>query len=269
MSKSVFQAATNPCTTGVPLFRKLRDSIELHKTRPMLSSVIVSYWRSKLEMTDDNMDENDDAPTEDPKLRVHISSSGSISDSNQVHNYLYRSDQLDFLNFYDFVQYTELERLVDQPKNTSESRLGVCKWFKLKVDHPLHETHSIALSNETFTCVHNKSPVPRIIGLSVPRKDSSEQYALFMLAHLKSHSLSNPLVSSDSTICKTFKKTHFSDKALTIMNNWEAIHECEDKREAERIQKSSQKLRPNKTLNDSIKPVDVDNDDPDIINLDS
>ena len=66
---------------------------------------------------------------------------------------------------------------------------------------------------------------------------ASPQYSLFMLAHFKPFSNESPLWDKDIGVNKAFEQFHFSTAAQEIMHNWEAIHECEDEQDAERLQK--------------------------------
>ena len=70
--------------------------------------------------------------------------------------------------------------------------------------------------------------------MSIPRHGSTH-YNLFLLAHFKPFSKECPLWDKELGVNKTFDQFHFSNTAQEIMHNWEAIHECEDKRDAERL----------------------------------
>jgi len=57
---------------------------------------------------------------------------------------------------------------------------------------------------------------------------------------------------------ETFKHFHFSTTAQQIMHIWEAIHECEDERDAERLRKQTACLQESSTLTNSLISNDVD-----------
>ena len=82
-----------------------------------------------------------------------------------------------------------------------------------------------------------------------------------MLAHFKPCSCDQPLITDNANINATFNQYEFDTRSLEIMRNWEEIHECEDKREAERIRKTSSKMKSSKILNESREAITYDSDD--------
>jgi gas vesicle protein len=79
-----------------------------------------------------------------------------------------------------------------------------------------------------------------------------------MLAHFKPFSKESPLWNKEIGVNETFKHFHFSTTAQQIMHNWEAIHECEDERDAERLRKRTACLQESSTLTNSLISNNVD-----------
>ena len=74
--------------------------------------------------------------------------------------------------------------------------------------------------------------VPRVMGMSIPRK-SDKGYRMFALAHFIPFDIDDPLLKPGQTVDDVFEDARFTDRHLQILNNWEAIHECQDERDAE------------------------------------
>ncbi len=101
--------------------------------------------------------------------------------------------------------------------------------------------------------------MPKTIGTSVPRPElNMEKYCLYILAHFHPFSATNPINFSDLSIKDVFSNTVFDSESKRIMKNWNAIHECEDEREKERMRKQSSSHQKTKThaknVEDSIPP---------------
>lgn len=246
------------------------DSISSHKTIPMLSSLLISHVKevhrthvqsSELGSNEDSgLEGNDDI--EQSRLRIETDKEGNLVESNQLTNYLYRADVLSGMSFFDFCQCVRLESKSRSKnvKNTPETRLGVLRRHGLKPGHPLSHTHELVehWSEERGEGV--RELVPRVIGLSIPRSTTGSAWALFVLAHFKPFSCDDPLVQEGDTIDKTYEEYQFSPKSRKIMENWEAIHECEDERDAERLRKQAQHMAIPKASNtDKFEDEDADN----------
>ncbi len=64
-----------------------------------------------------------------------------------------------------------------------------------------------------------------------------------MLAHFMPFSHMNPLQHKGETLKDMFCQTPFSNHSWSVMNNWNAIHECKDAQEAERLKKKDNVLK--------------------------
>jgi len=106
----------------------------------------------------------------------------------------------------------------------------------LKSSHPLHDTHHlIEHTNESRGEGHHEL-VPRVVGMSIPR-ETSVMWPLFVLAHFKPFSITQPLIPAGDSCDNVFHTYPFSDQNMKIIKNWNAIYECEDERDAERLRK--------------------------------
>ncbi len=100
--------------------------------------------------------------------------------------------------------------------------------------------------------------VPRIIGHKLPRT-SDPCYALFMLAHFKPFHLNVPLLHPADSVSGVFRTYSFSERAVRCMSNWEAMHECEDERDAERLRKRQSLTRSSQLVTNMFVHKDLDN----------
>ena len=100
--------------------------------------------------------------------------------------------------------------------------------------------------------------IPRVIGIQIPRRHNKSDYSVFMLAHFKPFSLLTPLLLKES-LMSVYNHFSFDSDSIKLMNNWEAIYECEDARDADRVKKREKMLRETKvSSNDTIEDFKVD-----------
>ncbi len=77
-----------------------------------------------------------------------------------------------------------------------------------------------------------------MVGTSIPHLESdSDSYFLFMLAHFSPFSADHDINFEGGNLEAIFDANDFSLLSKNVMLNWEAVHECEDAREKERIRK--------------------------------
>ena len=79
--------------------------------------------------------------------------------------------------------------------------------------------------------------IPRVVGFSIQRASNEKKYAEFMLAHFKPFSPTNALFKLTETFEDVFQSYCFNKFSKQVMLNWEAIHKCQDARDAECIKK--------------------------------
>ena len=222
--------------------RGFGDGIPSHKTVPMMSLLLLLYVEKSIksqhynESFEDSDCEDEDS-IEQPHIRLVMNKNGEVVNTNQIDHYIYRADSLLHLCFYDFVRKVRIETKAKdkRTKNTHESRLGVLKRHNLKEEHPLSNTHILIEHTNELCGDGTNEYVPRIVGTSIPRKSNTDAWALFALAHFKPFNANQPLLQQNDCIKTVFEHYNFSDKAQEILLNWEAIHECEDERDAERL----------------------------------
>ena len=196
--------------------RGFDDSIPSHKTVPMLSALLISHVArvartlgphtlpSNQSHTDDSdsdedSDDNDDAigdeddteECEDVSLKILVDQHGSLRETNQVIDYLYRGKTLRSMVFYDFCQCVRLEKTsTSKTKNTADTRLGVLTRHELEQGHPSAETHRLVEHTNELRGEGSDLLVPRVMGMSIPRK-IDKGYKMFAW-HISYH-LSGPL----------------------------------------------------------------------------
>ena len=259
--------------------RGLDDSIPSHKTIPMLSALLISYVTKVMRKispqtltcdrncaddieNDDDVDGDDifsgeddvngdscgETECEDVALKILLDRDGALREANQVIDYLYRSETLRSMAFYDFCRCVRLEKTsMSKTKNTANTRLGVLTRHELKRGHPSAETHRLVEHANELRGEGSESLVPRVTGTSIPRK-SDKGYRIFALAHFIPFDIDNPLLRPGQTVDDIFEGMQFTERHLQILNNWEAIHECQDERDAERMRKRAEKSRESRAM---------------------
>ena len=248
--------------------RGLNDSIPSHETVPMMSALLIAYvskasWPVthgvSLAMARDETCEDESSGGSDEEepgdgehervaLRVIIDRTGALHEGNQVVDYLYRGETLYWMTFYDFCRCVRLEKMsTSRTKNTAETRLGVLTRHELRQGHPSAETHRLVDHTNELRGEGTNVLIPRVMGMSIPRK-SDKGYQMFALAHFIPFDIDNPLLKPGQTVDDVFWSAHFADRHRQILSNWEAIHECQDERDAERIRKRAEKSRESRAM---------------------
>jgi len=83
--------------------------------------------------------------------------------------------------------------------------------------------------------------------MSIPRK-SDKGYQIFALAHFIPFDVENSLLRPGQTVGDIFDDACFTGEHLQVLNNWEAIHECQDERDVERMHKRAEKSRESRAM---------------------
>lgn len=86
--------------------------------------------------------------------------------------------------------------------------------------------------------------------MSIPRETSP--WPIFVLSHFKSFSVSNPLIGENHSFEDVLSAHSFSPQHARIINNWNAIHECEDECDADRPKKRDAETKESKAMTAAI-----------------
>ncbi|KAE8222285.1 hypothetical protein CF319_g4493 [Tilletia indica] len=144
--------------------------------------------------------------------------------AHQVDDYLHRGDTLAHLSYYDFVKFC---RMVNLPKKLNKNH------HKMRPTHP----------NAKEKC-HRYTPlqaiaIPRAIFSTFPRPNGQaghgQTYCAAMLAHFVPFGVDKPLKRQDQSYEAAFSTASFSAEAISTMENWAALTECEDARDADQL----------------------------------
>ncbi|KAG1781435.1 hypothetical protein EV702DRAFT_1244556 [Suillus placidus] len=213
--------------------------------------LIPSYLSCYLQTLSFNNDHNE---PEEVHMRISTDLQGQLLNTNQVHNYIYRADSLADMNFYDFCRCMRVESIgrTAKIKNTYETRLGVLHRHQLKAEHPSAETHVLVEHTNEARGDGDAEIVPRIIGMSIPHKTNVKLWAIFCLAHFKLFSILRALIAEAADPVEVYERWPFGSRSVDIMANWEAVHKCEDERDADRLRKHAQLTTESKALTSSV-----------------
>jgi hypothetical protein len=132
----------------------------------------------------------------------------------------------------------------------------------------LHPTHVLVQHTNPDLNFNSKILVPQVVGCSIPRSTSTDDYAIFMLSHFKPWSSTDPLLPAESSYIDAFTSYNFSPKSLEIISNGEAVHECEDTHDAERLKKCAALSCEAQTLTKALNGMFPGDDGEDHVNLD-
>jgi hypothetical protein len=277
--------------------RGLNNSIPSHETVPMLSALLIAYVskasrivtsdaphvtcdQTSTEVGDDDSGDSDggsdsgdgldegehgDKECEDVALRILLDRDGALHEGNQVLDYLYRGETLCRVAFYDFCRCVRLEKTSrSRTKNTADTHLGVLTRHELKRGHPSAETHQLIEHTNELRGEGMNLLVPWVMGMSIPR-ESDKGYRMFTLAHFIPFDIDSPLLKPGQTVDDVFESVRFADRHLQILSNWEAIHECQDERDADRMRKRAEKSRESRAMTKALhgsveaeQEIDVD-----------
>lgn len=248
--------------------RGFSDSVSSHKTIPMMSGLMISFVSSHYQLNGTQSHagaaEQDESDAEFVPMKIVTDGKGQLVDTTQVHHYWFRAESLRDMTFYDFCRFVRIEKKSrsEKVKNTHESRLGVLRRHELRPEHPLCATHHLVEhTNLTSGDGTNSSElVPRVIGSSIPR-NTSPAWCLFALTHFKPFGVADPLIVGGATAEKTFEEYDFTPSAVRIMNNWDAVHECEDERDADRLKKQAARTKQSQFATQVLAPCNEAADD--------
>ncbi|KAH7909527.1 hypothetical protein BJ138DRAFT_1010673, partial [Hygrophoropsis aurantiaca] len=204
----------------------------------LLSYVNRTYSTTAVSSTDsveDNLNGKSDGPPERSALRLSIDAHGELVESNQIHDYVYRSLSLKHLNFYQFARCVELKRnskkQCDPGYDLETPSANAYQRHCLLAPHPLVNSHHLIEHTNEDRGEDNRHLVPRVVGQSIPSPRNTEEYFPFVLAHFKPFSVSEDLLCANDTFESLFQAYDFDQQSLSVMRNWDAIHECEDARD--------------------------------------
>ncbi|KAL9940399.1 hypothetical protein V8E36_001104 [Tilletia maclaganii] len=141
---------------------------------------------------------------------------------HQVDDYLHRGDTLAHLCFYDFIRFCHLVPLPKKPN---------------KAHHLLQPTHP----NHGQKChrydPHKARGIPRAIFNTFPRSDGTEThgdaYCAAMLAHFAPFTHTTRFKDRTVTYEAAYQSFLFSNESQQVMENWAALTECDDAKDAD------------------------------------
>ena len=218
--------------------RRQGDSMSSHSTKPMMSAILVSNVKSiymssnssAIESDIHNDNDNNDDDIEQISINLSLDDEGNLITTNQFHDYYYRGTSLTNMNFFDFCHSIKREKKADGPKNTPDTCSGVYRRHPLLQPHKLADSHHLVEYWNGETGDGSLEYPPRVIGCSIPCPNMGTTFAIFVLTHFKPFSITDPLLPKGETFDCLLKKYKFSDTARHVINNWDAINECEDAR---------------------------------------
>jgi len=234
------------------------DGVCSHQTVAMLSSSLLSYVKDTYSwVAHDNVNcetdcSEDDDETEHVQLRIATDKNGLLLDTNQIQHYICRSDSLMDMSFYDFCRCVRVERksVSANIKNINDPR--VFKRHPFVEGHPLCDSHELVEHTSVDHGHLRTELVPRVVGMSIPTVSNRKMWCLFALAHFKPFSISRPLLSDGEDVIKAYESYSFSSRSKEIMLNWDAVNECEDERDAERLRKRAHLTAESKVLTSAL-----------------
>ncbi|KAG2337334.1 hypothetical protein BDR05DRAFT_1005149 [Suillus weaverae] len=238
--------------------RGLGDGIPSHATVPMLSSLLLSSVKECMrdeDLEEDVSDEEDAVEEEE----AHIENPNAEEELKDVHICV-ATDEDAGMCFYKFCCCVRLQTKARSKdvKNTHETHLGVLQRHALQDQHPLAQSHELLEHTNEARGEGAHKFVPRVVGMGIPHNTDSKKWKLFALTHFKPFSIAVPLIPLHSSVDVVYASYNFSAHSLAIMKHWEAVHKCEDERDADWLQKRAQLTTGKKDASRLL--VELDND---------
>jgi hypothetical protein len=233
--------------------RGLTDQISSHPHSIMLSGALMSHVKKTYAKPAADILHDDAAEeTETTHIRLNRNKDGTFSDANQVLDYLFHPDDLKNMHYLDFSRCVRRVTIASQKnKHSHEECAGVMRRLPLNQEHPCHETHVLLVHTDDEQGIGRKEFVPKMIG-AVPLRVHHPDYSLFCLAHFKPFSATAPLIEKGSDISSAMAAYQFDALAKRVMKNWEALHECEDEHDSERMRKRDALTAESKAINQAL-----------------
>ena len=144
-----------------------------------------------------------------------VDSNGDLLNNNQVLDYWFQCDYLSKLNFHDFTQCIQLQKI----KKPTREGIEICQYFCLKHPHQLCDSYELLLHTYPNLCeLASNLLIPRVVGSSIPQTTPEKLYAKFMVAHFKPFSPTIPLLTHSETFEECFNSYHFTEFSRQIMS---------------------------------------------------
>ncbi len=238
---------------AVRLIRGFEGSWESHESTVMLSRSLISHVkrtyaiREKTRPDDleaEECDEDEDGQAVE-EVRIDTDDSGTLIRTNQVWDYFLRDQRLNEVCFYEFAQRYKLVKKKGRRRETSTDPRSTPR-FQLKASHQLSDTHEL----QEIKRGSRDGLIPRVYGCAVPRQSNAFEYWVFCLAHFKPFGNDDPLFCERPDVEHEFHTFSFSARATEIMDNWNALYESEDARDAERTKKKNAALKESRLLSE-------------------
>ena len=118
--------------------------------------------------------------------------------------------------------------------------------------HKLSDSHQLVQFWNKEQGHKEEEFVPSVIGCSILRPNAGLSYMIFALAHFKPFGALCPLIPEGETFETIFKKYSLPTATQTTITNWDAINECEDAHDAERMRKAAQMMKESQALTNSL-----------------
>ena len=241
------------------LMRGHGDCFPSHETVPMLSTSLMAYVRQRHsisfaadhsigEHTSATSPEHDEADVEKERIRIERDDDGTLMFQSPVTDYIFRSEELSDICFYNFTH--AFSKVKKGDKSYADMRSSARPRYAFTAKHPSFRTHELVLVDSIDNDSTTWKKIPRMIGMKPPKRDLSEQFAWFALAHFAPFSDSVPLESPSASrsITDIFDDYPMSPLGRRIIENWEELNDCEDAREADRLKKRDHSSMENSLL---------------------
>ena len=233
----------------------------------MMSAILISSVKTLYAITSQNSDNvEDEEDMEHISLRIALNHDGKLLDTNQFHDYFYRASSLAHMSFYHFCLCVKIQKITDHTPTVDHDSHGNChRRHQLVLPHKLSKTHQLVEFRSDLDIDTETLKIPKVVGCSIPQPNAGEPYYLFMVSHFKPFGIESPLLKGWKTFQEEFENFPFTDRALHVMKNWDAIHECEDARDSERLKRRAALSEKSMATANSILNTMTDNLDEEVL----
>lgn len=237
---------------AVRYMRGFPDTIQSHRTATMLSSALLVQYR-KLAEKSNELPDHDEGEIEQARVRLNVNRDGSANTATQVDDYMFRPESMEDMCYYDFVRFTEKKTktkvtCLEEP-DEDDSEEGTIRLFDPR--HPQAKTHRLVQFCDENASIFGKTVIPRVLGSAIPRSSDEDDHARFMLAHFRPFSIRTQF-DLETDVVFQHKAYEYAPQHAEIISNWDAIHECEDERDKERLKKRGVTTRELQDMSDAL-----------------
>ncbi|KAJ3482287.1 hypothetical protein NLI96_g7082 [Meripilus lineatus] len=189
-----------------------------------------------------------------------------ILSHSRVQDYVHRPFEMEAWSLYEFLRFSDMKLM--SPKRKQATYVFLKSLLNgMPLARPaltFHHKHPNVATHDIRILSREEAKTLTLVGGTLPRKDGDdvEEYSKVMLVFFSPSGWRTglELKNENEDWTSAFNRTHFSPKALEVMNNMHALYECRDERHdlAAKRRGGVDIVFPGSILNDTVDRLDED-----------